>query len=295
MAKLRISLTQAIKKLEIPTRRRVTTSFVGSYKSVFKGSGLEFEGYRDYTAGDDARLIDWKASLRVGKTLMKEFEEERELNVFILIDVSSSMLFGTTQKLKNEYAAEVAASLSFAVLKAGDAVGFGLLSDTIVHKSFPLKDNKQFYLLLRSLTDIRNYGRGYKLRAALEYLFAHLKHGSTLIIISDFIGMEKDWEKILGVIKRKFDVIGIMVRDPCDRALPNTDMWVLVEDTFSEKQQLINPKIIGEKYRKYAAEQEENIKNAFMRIGAGFIPLSTAQDFSAPIINYFKRRAKGPL
>jgi len=292
MAKLRISLKPTLKKLEIFTKRRVSSSFLGSYKSVFRGRGLEFETYRPYLPSDDARLIDWKATLRINETLVKEFREERELNVFLLIDVSSTMFFGSILKLKNEYAAELASSLCFAVLQANDAAGFALFSDKIIESSLPVRDNKQFYFLLRHLTNIKNHGGSCNFKNAIEFAITHLRPSSILIIISDFIGLGKDWEKLLKMATGKFDLIGIMIRDPRDRTLPPLNKRVLVEDTLSQKQLLIQPELIREKYSRYVAKQESMIRDIFKNAGADFISLSTDKEFLKPIMNFFNARIK---
>jgi len=129
---LKLDLSEGIKRLKILTTQIVNTKFVGGYKSVFKGRGLEFKDYRPYTPDDDASTIDWKASVRANKLFVRDFEEERNLNVFFLVDVSSSMVYGSIDKLKIEYVGELTAALSFVVLNAGDSVGFALFSDRIV-------------------------------------------------------------------------------------------------------------------------------------------------------------------
>lgn len=292
MAKLKISTTPAIKKLEIFTKRLVGSAFLGGYRSVFKGKGLEFENYRPYTTADDSKTIDWKATLRANEILVKEFGEERELHVFLLIDVGSTMLFGSTSKLKNEYAAELASSLCFAVLQSLDAVGFAIFSNKVIKKYPPIKDNKQLYFLLKSLTDIRSYGGQSNLGKAVESTVGFLKPSAILIIISDFLGFEKNWDKSLMIAAKKFDVVGIMVRDRRDISLPPIDRMILLEDTVSGKQLLIQTNLVREAYRRYAAKQENMARESFKRAGAGFISLSTDKDFSRPVMDYFNLRLK---
>jgi len=292
MAKLRISLTPALKRLEIVSRRLVTSALVGSYMSVFKGQGLEFEEYKNYTPADDAKFIDWKATLRANDIMVKKFGEERELQVFLLVDVSSTMFFGSVPKLKNEYAAELAASLCYAILKADDAVGFALFSDRIVQKSLPVRDTKQFYVLLKNIVNINNYGGPCNFKNAIEFAIAHLKENSILIIISDFVELGKDWRKMFKIAAGKFDLIGVMVRDPRDKTLPPVKKMVLFEDLSSGRQLLIQPEKIREKYSRYVKMEEKMIEDLFKQSGSGFISLSTDKDFSRPIINYFNRRLK---
>jgi len=292
MAKLRVSLTPAIGKLEVVTKSLVNTKVIGRYKSVFKGRGLEFADYRDYTQNDDASLIDWKASARANKTLVKEFVEERNLNVFLLIDVSSSMVFGSTPRLKNEYAAELATSLCHAILQASDSVGFALFTDKIVYKSAPAMDPKQFYLLSKTLVNTKNYGGGYNFNNAMKFLMDYLKESSVVMIISDFIGLRGDWTHSLRIAAGKLDIIGVMVRDPRDKFLPEDGANVLVQDPFSKKQLLINPDDVRDRYRQYAARNESMIKKEFQKAGFGFISLTTDRDFLKPLLDFFNRRAK---
>lgn len=292
MAKLRISSKPAFQKLEVFTKRVVTTPFVGSYKSIFRGRGLEFEDYRAYTPDDDASFIDWKATLRANEMLVKEFGEERALDVFLLIDVGSTMVFSSTPKLKNEYAAELASSLCFAILQTGDSVGFALFSNKAIYKSHPMEDTKQFYCLLNELTNPKNYGGSFDLKNAIEFAMAYIRASSVLIIISDFIRLGKNWEILLNMAARKFDIIGVMVRDPRDKTLPAVGNRFLMEDPFSGKQLLIQPDMLRDKYNRAVAKQESMIREAFKKAGAGFVSLSTEQNFSNPIRAYFNRRLR---
>jgi len=241
---------------------------------------------------DDARSIDWKATLRSNETLVKQFSEERNLNVFFLIDVSSTMFFGSTSKLKNEYAAELAASLCFAVLKAGDTAGFALFADKIIKKSMPIKSNKQFYFLLRTLTNPKNYGGGCNFRDAIKFAMNNIKHSSLLVIISDFIGVGNDWQRFAKIASKKFEVMGVMVRDPRDITLPSMNRLVLLEDPISGRQLLIHPESIRVKYNKYVIRQEKMISEEFKKMGAGFVSLSTDKFFLKPMMHYFNLRLK---
>ncbi|MBW2989657.1 DUF58 domain-containing protein [Candidatus Woesearchaeota archaeon] len=290
MAKLKISLKPSFKELEVFTKRVVNSGLLGSYLSVFKGQGLEFEDYKHYTTDDDASSIDWKASLRTNNILIKKFAEERELNIFLLIDVSATMFFGSTSKLKNEYAAELASSLCFAILRSGDSVGFALFSNKIKQESFPAKDERQFYLLLRSLTNQKNYGGTCNFKDAIEFTMARIKPNSIVMVISDFIDFGKGWEKLIKVAAGEFDLIGIMVRDPRDKTLPILKNRVLLEDPVSGKQLLVDTNQIAEKYRRYSARQEATIKDIFLKAGADFVSLSTDKDFSGPILSFFHNR-----
>ena len=291
--KLKVDLSQGVKKLEIFTKRLVTTRLTGRYKTKIKGYGLEFESYRPYTQEDDASQIDWKASVRINKPIIKEFAEERNLDVFILVDVSSSMVFGSTSKLKNEYAAELVSLLSYAILNAGDSLGYGFFSDKIFDINKPSRKTNLFYIISRSLVNPYIYGGGFDLASALDKLIKLLKKNSILIIVSDFIGLKGDWATQLKKASYKFDTIGIMVRDPRDRELPEDSYMVRVSDPFSEEELIIdsNPEV-REKYKRYVKKQEEQIENAFRQHRASLLNLSTSKPFFIPLIQFFKKRKK---
>lgn len=290
MAKLRVNLTPAIGKLQIVSERLVSTNVVGTYKSVFKGRGLEFASYRQYNEADDANLIDWKASMRTNSLLIKEFEEERNVNVFLLIDASSSMVFGSTTKLKNEYTAELAAAIAYTVLQAGDSLGYAMFSDKITEKLPPSTGSAQFYRLSKTITESKNYGGGYDFVEALKFVLNYLKGSAIIIVLSDFIGLKGDWQKYLRMVSHKFDLIGIMVRDPTDRFLPDVSGNIIFGDPFSNDQIVVNVQKVREEYRNYVRRQEMALREVFIRAKADFLPLSTDEHFVKPITDFFKRR-----
>ena len=289
---VKLDLSEGIKRLKILTNRIVNTMLVGGYKSVFKGRGLEFEDYRNYTSNDDAAMIDWKASVKSKQLLIREFVEERNLNIFFLIDVSSSMVYGSVDKLKMEYAGELVAALSFTVLNVGDSIGFALFNDKIVKNVPPTQGVIQYHNLVQTLVDPNFYGGKYDLNEALKFTLAFLKQFSIVIIISDFIGLKKDWEKYIKMVAKKFDLIGIMIKDPRDRVLPDYSNQVILEDPFSDKQILVRPEKIGRIYKNYVIKQEQMIKNTFLKAGANFLELTTDKSFVTPITNLFMRRTK---
>src|SRR3989338_10500298 len=289
---VKLDLSECIKRLKILTAQIVNTSIVGGYKSVFKGRGLEFEDYRQYTPNDDASLIDWKASVRSKELFIREFVEERNLNVYFLIDVSSSMVYGSIDKLKMEYAGELAAALSYVVLNAGDSVGFALFNDKIVKNVPPIIGPMQYHNLVTALVNPNHYGGKYNLDEALKFILAFLKQASIVIIISDFIGLKNDWERYIRVVSKKFDLIGIMVKDQNDKILPDYNGQVLLEDPFSDRQILVRPETISEAYKAYALKQEEMVKSAFLDSGADFIGLTTNESFVKPITNLFIKRER---
>lgn len=292
--KLRIDVVSLLQKIEIILKILVDTQIVSRYRSVFKGRGLEFEDYRAYTTQDDASRIDWKASTRANQLLVKLFREERELDVYILLDASSSMIFGSTEKLKLEHAAEVAAAFAYTVIEAGDKAGLVMFNDKI-SKIVPASvGKKHFQILLSSLVNPNFYGGGYNLQKAMNFIMRISKKRGLVIIISDFIGLEKGWEKALKLSTVKFDVIGIMVRDPRDQVMPKEDVGqFVIQDAYSESSLLIDPKKIAEGYAKYAKREEEVLKRVFLNCNADLVTISTDESFIKPLIEYFiMRRAR---
>jgi len=290
--KLNINAAPMIKKLEVMVRTRMRSGLLGAYVSVFKGvSGLEFDGYRAYTQDDDASLIDWKASVRSRQTLVKEFVETKELEVFFLIDVSGSMVFGSTQKLKNEYAAELALSLAYVILINGDKVGYALFNDNIVTHKRPAKGTVQFTRLNTELNNASNYGGGYNIERALHFVDSYIqKKGIMLIIISDFIGPKNNWLKQLKLTAQKFDVVAINIRDPRDRELPKDIGQVLVQDPYSKEKLVIDSALISNFYEHYVKKEEKELENLFTKLNIDSLTIPTNKEFIDPIVNLFSKR-----
>ncbi len=287
---IKLKVRNLVTNLAITTKGLTTSKFSGNYKSAYKGYGLEFEGFRKYQPEDDSSLIDWKASTRTNELLIKEFREERGLEIYFLFDVSNSMLFGSTKKLKNEYAAELIASLAFTANQNDDAIGMGMFNDKIVKGLKPETGEKQYYQILGCLTNNKLYGGRYDLNKAFEFVLQFLEEGSVLFIVSDFIGMKNGWDLELKKLTSKFDVIACMVRDPRDKELPDESNDIVVGSPYTNERMSINPKIISKKYSTYVRKQEAELEETFRNAGAEFVSLNTDRDFVNPLIKMFKRR-----
>lgn len=292
MEELKLNLKPLIKRLEVSTKKGFTGILAGSYKSTFKGKGLDFEGYRDYDISDDASLIDWKATLRSQDLLVKVLVEERNVNVVFLVDVSSSMSFASVEKLKNEYAAELVASMSFAAIRAGDSVGLVMFTDKIVKFLPPTMGNKQYFMIIKSLSDPRLYDGKFDFVKIINDLMSSVKKGATVIIVSDFIGLGKDWEKHLREASEKFEVIGIMVRDPRDYEMPADVGQIVISDPYSEKEVLIDTAEVKKRYESAVKEQVKHIKETFINSKSEFLELRTDKPFLNDIIKFFLMRHK---
>lgn len=292
LPELEIDVRDPIKKLALVTKELVSSSFVGNYKSAFKGKGLEFEGYREYSPTDDASLIDWKASVRSGgKLLVKEFVEERNLTVFFLVDSSDSMVFGSIVKLKHEYTAELVSSLAYAILQAGDGVGMAMYGDRVVATVPSQVGAKQFYAVLRQIAEPRNYGGQSNLEAGLKFAVSTLERGTLVIIVSDFLNPGGNWQSYLKTASRKFEVVGVMVRDARDRELPEGVGQIVLSDPTTGKQLLVDVDKVKGKYEAMAKAQEKDIHDVFLKSRADFLALSTSTPFIHDVVNFFRKRA----
>jgi hypothetical protein len=290
MKEIKIDIKPLIRKLKIISKKQKTGILSGEYVTKLKSRGLEFLDYRHYTAGDDAKFIDWKASLRSQDILVKEFIDERNLNLFFLFDVSNSMLFASIEKLKCEYAAELIASMSYITLRAGNAVGLCLFNNKIVKILDLVSSNYQYRSILKILTNPSFYGGGFDIIFALKYLTSFLKQNALLIIISDFIGLKGGWEKYFNLIASKVETLVIMIRDPVDNYIPKNIKNVIISDPYSQKQILINTESFRKKYNKEVINYDSKIKRFFKKSEIDVIELTTNKPFTKEIIKFFYER-----
>lgn len=291
MRKLNIKITPAIRKLSLVPRDKVTGRVMGSYGSVFKGQGLEFKDYREYTTSDDSSLIDWKASMRGNKLLIKTYEEERSLDVYILLDVSNSMIYGTIKQLKNEYAAELVISLSHAMLQEGDNVALGLFNDSIVKEIKFNRGAQQFYQIVSELINPKNYGGYYDLERCLKQITSYVPSRSMVVIVSDFIGLKGNWKEELRKLANKCEVIGLMVRDPVDSKLPKAKGAVTIQDPYSRKRLIIKDNV-RLRYERNVKRQEEEVQEEFIKNKGDFLKLETDRSYAEQLIVFFMNRSK---
>ena len=288
---LQLELTPKLKGVKLKARIDVLNKVLeGNWNTLFKGQGLEFAGYRQYTFSDDASKIDWSASLRAHETLVREMEEYRNFNVFFLMDVSNSMLFSSTGKLKAEYAAELIYSLAHALLNGGDAVGMGMFTDKLVKKIVPNIGKGAFYRMVREMSDPNNYGGPYDLPKNIKYLSSFLSDRSVVIIVSDFIGLPEGWQRYLQILSGRYDVIGIMIRDPRDFEMPDVGAQYIVEDPYGKSKIYIDSRKYSKLYSSYVKKEEESLRSAFEKSKQGFVSLRTDEEFHEPLMRYFKKR-----
>ncbi|HLC32657.1 MAG TPA: DUF58 domain-containing protein [Candidatus Nanoarchaeia archaeon] len=290
MKKLNISFNIEFDHLAISSRDPVATKYLGSYKSVFKGNGLEFEGYRKYSQDDDASRIDWKASRRVNQFMVREYTEERNLDVFFLIDVSNGMLLGAQPKLKCEYIAEVVSALSRYILASGDNVGFALFNTNIVTFQLPRTGETVHSELIHALSNVGFYGGGSNVSSALSFALKLISEGSLVILLSDFINMPASWSEFCALAGQKFSFIGMLVRDPIDRELPEGKGQVALADPYSNQTVLVDIASLKHAYAQENKAQEERLLYEFNVHGGDFVILQTNQSFIGPISRMFTER-----
>ena len=291
MKELNVNLPRTIARFEAAMKKRFLVKTI-IYEKVFRGKGLEFDSFRNYNLGDDASLIDWKSTMKAHQPLIKQYIEERALKVFFIVDVGDNMVFGSGEKLKNEAAAEISASLAHLITGLGDSIGFALYNDGIVNMRMPSTGIKQFYIFTKNLTDPKSYGGKSDLKKALTSLLPYLKEVSAVFIISDFVRMDAECEKILKGFSRRFETVGIMVRDPVDMKMPDLKREVVIEDVYTGEQLLINPGLIKHEYEKYALEQKKKVAEVFKKAGSDLIEIYTDKDFIKPLTESLNARVR---
>jgi uncharacterized protein (DUF58 family) len=226
-------LLKKVRQVEIKTRGLVNQIFSGEYHSVFKGRGMEFSEVREYQFGDDIRSIDWNVSARLDRPFVKVFEEERELTVMLLVDLSGSGEFGSAAQMKNEVAAEICAVLAFSAIKNNDKVGLIMFTDRIEKFVPPKKGRAHILRIIRELISPQIGGTGTSIRGALEY-FNHVSKKKTIaFLISDFI--DQGYDTILNIVARKHDVIAVQITDPREESLPDAGPLFLRDAETGER------------------------------------------------------------
>jgi len=284
-------ILKKVKRIEIRTRGLVDSFFGGEYHSSFKGRGMTFSEVREYQPGDDVRLIDWNVTARSGHPFIKVFEEERELTVFLLVDISSSGSFGSENHLKKTVGAEIASVLGFSAIKNNDKVGLILFSDDIVKYIPPKKGKSHVLRVIRELLYTNSEGRGTSIGNALDFVMKVSKRKSVVFLLSDFID-ENYWDS-LKIVNRKHDFVGIKISDPFEVNFPNVGM-LKVEDLETKSVFWIdtsnhsNLKNMNESNRK----KVDNFLKKTKKSGIDIVSISTSNDYIEPLMKFFKKRGK---
>lgn len=278
-----------VRKIEIKTRGLSHQIFSGEYHSVFKGRGMSFSEVREYQYGDDIRNIDWNVTARYNHPYIKIFEEERELTVILVIDVSGSNNFGTQKQLKQELITEIAAVLSFSAIQNNDKVGVIFFSDKIEKFIPPKKGTSHILRIIRELLDFKPESNGTNISEALRYLTNAIKKRSIVFLISDF--MDENIEKAVQIANHKHDLIAVRLTDLRETELPNVGL-VRMMDAESGKMIWVDTssKSIRRSFGRYARTRREELDLLFNRLGVDMAKVYTGEDYVKPLMNLFKKR-----
>ncbi|MCX7927697.1 MAG: DUF58 domain-containing protein [Candidatus Omnitrophica bacterium] len=283
---------QQIRRIEITTSRMVNDVFCGQYQSVFKGRGIEFEEVRPYQPGDEVRTIDWNVTARLGHPYVKKFVEERELTVLLVMDISGSIYFGTSQKLKRTLAAHICALLALAAIRNNDKVGFLAFSDRVEEFIPPKKGLRHILRIIRDALYLTGQSKKTDIAMALEYLGKVCKRKSVVFVISDFLS-ERDFEKQLAVANKRHDVVAITLTDPREISIPDIGI-VQFEDAETDVTACIDTssRQIRSEFAEQARLVQEGLKKTFERIGIDSINLRSDLPYNRMLFQFFRMRER---
>lgn len=280
-----------VRKIEIKTRGLSNNIFAGEYHSAFKGRGMTFAEVREYNYGDDVRDIDWNVTARHNKPYVKVYEEERELTVLLLIDVSGSERFGAEGPSKREYMAEIAATLAFSSIQNKDKVGVIFFSSKVEKFIPPKKGLRHILLIIRELLDFKSEYPGTDIGAALDFLNSAVKKRATVFLISDLID-DSDYSKAMAIASRKHDFAALQVYDARDAELPDVGL-VRVRDLESNRMQWIDTSSasVRKSYAKRWYERQQRLGDFMTKDGVDLVSITTSEDYVKALLTLFRRRS----
>jgi len=279
---------ERIRRIRIRTRTILNTGIVGSYNAVFKGRGMEFVEVREYAPGDDVRTIDWNVTARMGQAYVKKFVEERDLSLLLVVDVSGSQRFGSQFLIKRDLAAELAAVLAFSAVANHDRVGAVLFSDRIEGYIAPARGSDHALRIVRDLLVTEPQGKGTDLDGALRFAQRVMKRRGIVAVISDF--QARDYQRALGMLRRRHDVIAIHVHDPRESEMPDAGLVALTDPETGELR-VVDVGDAGVRRRLRAASFEE-ADRVFRRTRVDCLRLSTAESYERPLTSFFRARER---
>jgi len=282
-------LLKKVRKIEIKTRRLSNHIFGGEYHSTFKGRGMTFSEVREYQYGDDVRNIDWNVTARYNEPYIKIFEEERELTMMLMVDISGSEWFGTGEQFKNEIITEIAATLAFSATQNNDKIGLILFSDTIELYIPPKKGRSHVLRIIRELIEFEPKSKQTNIAEALKFLSNVMKKKAIVFVLSDFIA--DDYKQTLKIVAGKHDVTGIRVYDKREENIPNLGV-VQMQDEETGELMLVNTssKKVRTNYGKFYNEKVDYYKDSFTKSGAGVIDCCVDESYVKKLLGYFKQR-----
>lgn len=282
-------LLKKVRRIELKTRGLSNQIFSGEYHSAFKGRGMAFSEVREYMTGDEIRTIDWNVTARLNHPYVKVFEEERELTVILVVDISGSDRFGTTSQLKKNQITEICAVLAFSAIQNNDKIGVIFFSDQ-VEKFIPPKKGKSHILrIIRELIEFEPEHQQTNIAEGLRYLINGVKKRSIAFLISDF--MDDGFEKALKIANRKHDLVALRIHDPREQDLPNIGLAPF-RDTETGELRWVNTgsKSVRKNFKAQALEHEARLKDLFRRSGVDHTSIATNESYIQPLMTLFKRR-----
>ena len=282
-------LIKKVRKIEIKTKGLSNQIFSGEYHSAFKGRGMAFSEVREYAVGDEIRTIDWNVTARFNEPFVKVFEEERELTVMLLVDVSASEMFGTRNQIKRETITELCAVLAFSAVSNNDRIGLVMFSDQIEMYIPPKKGKSHILRIIRELINFEPTHTGTDIGGALKYFTKMVKKKSIAFVLSDFVST--DFSDAIKIASRKHDVVALKVRDKAESELPNIGV-AQFKDLESGESKWINTssKKIRDKYRQESEEKEKALRELFRKSKTDFAEIWTDEEYIKPLMNLFENR-----
>ncbi len=288
MPKTTREILSHVRRIEIKTRRLSDHVFGGAYHSLFKGRGMTFSEVRPYQYGDDIRNIDWNVTARYNEPYVKVFEEERELTMLLLVDISGSEYFGTRKQLKRDTLTEVAATLAFSAIQNNDKVGLILFSDRIEQYIPPKKGRRHVLRIIREMLERQPEGTGTDIRRALEYMTGIMKKKAIVFLLSDFAGT--GYEKALKIAAKKHDITGIRIYDRHEKELPGLGYIPVIHPETGERKWIHTTPGWRKRFAEAFARQEKYFEQAFLRSGSGRLSILNHEDYVRQLLTYFDNR-----
>ena len=284
-------ILKKVRKVEIKTRRLSANIFAGQYHSAFKGRGMAFSEVREYQFGDDVRDIDWNVTARFHRPYVKVFEEERELTVMLMVDVSGSLDFGTEVQTKRDMVTEIAATLAFSAIQNNDKIGVIFFSDKREKYSPPKKGRKHILYIIREMLDFKPESRKTDIRQALEFLSGVSKRRCTAFLLSDFY-VRQDFSQSLVIGNRKHDIVAIQVYDHRAKELPDVGLMKVIDSETGYEQYIdTSSKKLRTAYTRYWNNRQQNLQETFNKSNVDSISIATSDDYVKALMMLFKKRS----
>ena len=284
-------IIKKVRKIEIKTRGLSSNIFAGQYHSAFKGRGMAFSEVREYQFGDDVRDIDWNVTARFHRPYVKVFEEERELTVMLLIDVSGSLDFGTQRQMKRDMVTEIAATIAFSAIQNNDKIGVVFFSDKIEKYIPPKKGRKHILYIIREMLDFQPESKRTDVKQAIEFLSSVQKRRTTAFILSDFY-VRNDFQQSLQICNRKHDVVAIQVYDIRAKELPDVGLMKVVDaETGFEQYVDTGSRKLRQSYQRYWMGRQAELSETFNKSNVDHVSIATNENFVKSLLLLFKQRS----